>query len=668
MKKRASRSANIRTKFILYFLLIGLIPLAAASYLIYETSSKEVVSNEKEWLGAETENTVSSMEDWILKRLDEITIISKSNAIINGDLEERSQIMSVVKEQDPNYETVVVTGKDGIVEAHTTASNVGTLDLSDRDYFINGMKGEQTISNVIVSKATGNRIIVVATPITSQQGDVIGVVSASVNFESLVQQFLEDEEGANNGTYPVLIDQENVIQYHPETDLVGKRVDEAAFSADLANLLQEGKTASGTKTVQENGEDLLVSYAPLQAGGFGIYLFTPLDVVLAVTDSIRNIAIIIMIAAFILITLAAVLIANGISKPIKQLTGQVQTIAAGDLTGEKLAIRSKDELGILAKDISTMKENLHSLILQVKEGSEQTASTSAQLAASADQSNQTSMLIAESMQTVAEGASAQSEMVSESVQALDEVAQGIQHMAEASALITEKSNVTLDKAGAGSGSVEKTIQQMNAIHESVIGSDQLTQSLIVRSQDITKILNAITAIADQTNLLALNAAIEAARAGEHGKGFAVVADEVRKLAEESQRSSKEISNIITEIQYDIEQSSKSMKSVIEEVQSGVTVAKDTRELFMEIVELTKDVADHISEMSATSEEISAAAEEVSASFNEISTITKTTTSSTQEVAAGAEEQLAAIEEMSSSARNLSDLALELQNAVTKFKL
>ncbi|NRG25986.1 cache domain-containing protein [Bacillus circulans] len=272
MKKGKDRS--IKTKFILYFLLIGLIPVIIASSIIYYVSSNNALNKEEEWLGNQTANTVENMEEWIQKRLDELTLISKSDTIINGDLAARSKQINIVKEQDSTYESVVVIGKNGMVEAHTDPSLVGKLDLSKRDYFIKGIKGEQSVSNVLKSNATGNRVLAIATPIINAHKEVVGVVSATVNFETLIQDFLQNETSQNKSTYPVLVDSNNIVQFHPNADLIGKTIEEAGFSKNIGTIFEKGRTTSGTKETELDGEKQLVTYAPLKSAGLGIYLFT----------------------------------------------------------------------------------------------------------------------------------------------------------------------------------------------------------------------------------------------------------------------------------------------------------------------------------------------------------------------------------------------------------
>ncbi|GAE32074.1 methyl-accepting chemotaxis protein [Alkalihalobacillus hemicellulosilyticus] len=338
------------------------------------------------------------------------------------------------------------------------------------------------------------------------------------------------------------------------------------------------------------------------------------------------------------------------------------------MTSKPLSIKKEDEIGALAHHTNQMTEHLKALVEQVNTSTDTVAASAEELSATSEQTSQTTEQIAASIQEVAKGSTQQATGVKESLVSLDEVARGVQDMAESASFVSETASTTIEKAQEGGRSVERNIQQMNVIQQSVLETDDLTKKLAVKSKDISNILNVITGIAEQTNLLALNAAIEAARAGSHGKGFAVVADEVRKLAEDSQQSSMQISNIINEIQLDIEHSNESMNAVTSEVSEGLTIAEKTKQQFSEIIELTNQVADQISNMAATSEEMSAGAEEVTAAFNEIAQITEVNSNRTQEIAHSSEAQLASMEEVSSSAQDLSHLAAELKEVLAKFKV
>ncbi|MFA9457539.1 methyl-accepting chemotaxis protein [Halalkalibacter sp. AB-rgal2] len=657
---------SINVKFVLAFVSIGIIPLIITSSLIYQSSREELIMKEEMLLGVQAESTVQGMEEWLVKRLDEISIIAQSNAIRSDHLDDTLQLMNTVKAQDQTYETVVFTGAEGIVEAHTTEEHIGVLDLSDRDYFQEGMAGDQNMSSVLTSNATGNRIVVVATPVHDSSGNRLGVMSASVNFEALIEQFLLDSANANSHT--VFIDDQDIIQSHPNEDLVGLHITEANLESDLMTLFESGSEDSGTSIVQANGEESLVAHASIPTAGYSIYFFTPMNVVLAGAETVKWTSIIIMIIASVIISGLALVIARNISRPIRQITSHVQNVAKGDLTSEPLFIKKEDEIGALAHHTNQMTEHLKALVEQVNTSTDTVAASAEELSTTSEQTSQTTEQIAGSIQEVAKGSTQQATGVKESLVSLDEVARGVQDMAESASFVSETASTTIEKAQEGGRSVEQNIQQMNVIQQSVLETDDITKKLAVKSKDISNILNVITGIAEQTNLLALNAAIEAARAGSHGKGFAVVADEVRKLAEDSQQSSMQISNIINEIQLDIEHSNESMNAVTSEVSEGLTIAEKTKQQFSEIIELTNQVADQISNMAATSEEMSAGAEEVTAAFNEIAQITEVNSNRTQEIAHSSETQLASMEEVSSSAQGLSHLAAELKEVLAKFKV
>ncbi|WP_052728318.1 methyl-accepting chemotaxis protein [Domibacillus tundrae] len=374
------------------------------------------------------------------------------------------------------------------------------------------------------------------------------------------------------------------------------------------------------------------------------------------------------ILAIILGLALAFYISRIIAGPVGKVAEAAKQIADGDLSFADIQVKNKDEIGDMADSFNVMKQNLREVIREVNESSEQIAASSEQLTAGAEQTGNATEQITVSIQEVANGAESQTVSVEESAKALEEVTQGIQHMAENSSSIAESGAQLSEKAKQGGEYVEQTVQQMESIHQSVDVSDEVMKLLDNRSQEIGEITQVITSIADQTNLLALNAAIEAARAGEHGKGFAVVADEVRKLAEQSQQSSTQISQLIKEIQADMVRSTDSIGQVKADVQKGLGIVENTQSTFNEILHSMDSISTQIHEMAATAQQMSAGAEEVSATVEGISSISKQTSMHSQGVAASTEEQLASMEEITTSANELSKMAANLQEVMGKFKI
>ena len=359
-------------------------------------------------------------------------------------------------------------------------------------------------------------------------------------------------------------------------------------------------------------------------------------------------------------------LASFIIKPIIAIRKEINLAAEGNFSSEPVLFNRKDELSQLAIDFQKMKENIRRLVMQVSASTDHVATSSEQLAASADETTKVTNEITHSIQQLAHVSQQTTDNLQETSHSVEEVTYAIQHLADNSNVIVQMGNQVTEQAIHGNQYVEQTVQQINSIHDKVQESGQVLQLLDTRSYEIGEITKVITEIANQTNLLALNAAIEAARAGEHGKGFSVVADEVRKLAEQSQQSAKQISTLIQDIQNHMSRSMDSMTNVKTEVQSGLNIVENTEKSFKEIVYSMQEMNTKITDMAATVEQMSASAEEVSATVTNITAATKDGSIHTDQIAAAAEEQLASIEDVTSSSYALSKISIELQEQVRKF--
>ncbi|MCM3714179.1 methyl-accepting chemotaxis protein [Halalkalibacter oceani] len=376
----------------------------------------------------------------------------------------------------------------------------------------------------------------------------------------------------------------------------------------------------------------------------------------------------ISIAVTVLSIMSGLLIASMIVRPINVLLGRVNIIASGDLTGEEIPVKKKDEIGQLTMAFNSMRDNLRDLLSKTTNMSEQVAATAEQLSASSQETSAATNQIAVTIQEVSSASEQTLQRSQESTQSALKVNEGVEMITEATTGVSTLAEEASREAKEGEASISRAVSQISTIRETVSQSADFIQQLGERSHEIGNILELITSISEQTNLLALNAAIEAARAGEHGKGFAVVADEVRKLAEESRASAEKISTMILLIQEDTERAVEEMNRGTEEVEVGTKVVHEVGESFTRISDAVERVSKEMSHVTTATEQISLHTNRLNEALSEMEAASEQNADASQGVAASTEEQLASMEEIASSAEALNHLSTELQEEVSKFKI
>ena len=382
----------------------------------------------------------------------------------------------------------------------------------------------------------------------------------------------------------------------------------------------------------------------------------------------KTLLITISVVATIASTILALYIILNITRPLKRLTDAAAVIASGDLRGKDIEVNTKDELLTLATTFNTMKANLASLISNVSANISNTTAATEQLSASTDEITVVTKDIAERMEAIAVESSQAAESNRETATATEESAKGVARISEAAQQLTSQSMDMQAMATGGNSILVTTEQQMAVIQQASHETKEKIKQLSVQSAEIENITKVITDITDQTNLLALNAAIEAARAGEHGKGFAVVADEVRKLAEQSKTSASKIVTLTSQIQQDTKQVEESVNVTVDNVDKGVTYVQTAQASFTSIFESINYMTGHIQEVSALSEEVSAITEQVSSSVNSLASAASGATEQSNVVLAAAEEQTATMNEINDVARALNEDALAIQEEINKFNI
>lgn len=383
---------------------------------------------------------------------------------------------------------------------------------------------------------------------------------------------------------------------------------------------------------------------------------------------ILNIVLLVIGAALVIGTIIIWIFANKISRPIKQVTEHMDHLANGDLSQGSINMKAKDETGQLADAMNDMQTKLRDMVSNISGVSETVTSQSEELTQSANEVKAGSEQIATTMQELASGSETQASHAGE-LSSLMGTFQNETKEAHANGdHIYQSSNQVLDLTNEGRQLMETSTRQMARIDEIVHEAVQKVATLDVQSQKISNLVSVIKDISDQTNLLALNAAIEAARAGEHGKGFAVVADEVRKLAEQVSESVTDITGIVESIQTETGNVTESLKDGYGEVQEGTNQIKTTGETFNQISDAVTDMANSIKIVSENLAAISENSEKMNASIQEIAAVSEESAAGVEETSASSEQTSSAMEEVAESSDQLAKLAEELNGMVRRFKL
>ncbi|MBG9758015.1 methyl-accepting chemotaxis protein [Lysinibacillus sphaericus] len=385
-------------------------------------------------------------------------------------------------------------------------------------------------------------------------------------------------------------------------------------------------------------------------------------------ESILKLTMIVIGVAIIIGVLVIWQYASSMAKPINRVVQAMERFAEGDLAQESMSIRSKDEIGKLANAMNQMQSKLKDMIHNIAQASDLITTSSKELSQSANEVNMGAEQVAITMNELASGAEGQAHHSNELTSLMERFTADLRETNQYGEHIHQSSFEVLGLTNEGSQLMTSSNSQMKKIDSIVQNAVEKVKNLDAQAQEISKLVVVIKDIANQTNLLALNAAIEAARAGEHGKGFAVVADEVRKLAEQVGYSVNDITTIVANIQQDFDVVTSSLEDGYQEVKDGTTQIKATSETFTTISDSINDVVESVQLISKNLSKVTDDGQKMNSAIQEIAAVAEESAAGVEQTTATTEQTSSSMEVMAGKSAQLSTLAIDLKTLVAQFKL
>lgn len=660
-------SMKLGTKIVLYISVIVLVFAAAVvgPTLYLMSNNMKQLYEEKALAGLDGANNL--VEDYKQQAAKNALDLAENPAVIQAVAAKNSDLLLTTIQ-----ESVKRTGVDFV----TVCDDAGIVIIRSHQP---DKKGDRVLNQANVKSAlAGSPLTAVengtvtrlaaraGAPVKNAQGQIIGVVSAGYDLSK--NTVVDRIKGSFKTDATFFADDVRI-----STTIIkdGQRVIGTKLNETIADkVLKEGQPYKGEADIL--GQAYVTAYMPIIGPEN-----KPVGVIFAgqnlksMFEQRNKLGLTVGMITLVMLLIGigvAIKVARTITGPIEAVATRASDVACGNLALDKLKVTSNDEVGMLAEQFNIMTVNLCGLIHQIASTAEHVASASEELTASAEQSALAANEVAASVDEVTSGAEKQVIAINQTSTVIEQMASNIQQVATNANAVSDTSDRTAGAARNGSIAIQATISQMSSIERTVQTSAQIVTRLGERSLQIGQIVDSISGIAGQTNLLALNAAIEAARAGEQGRGFAVVADEVRKLAEQSQDAAKQIAELIGEIQTDTEKAVVGMNEGTREVSKGSEVVNSAGQAFLEIETLVDQVSRQIRDISTSIQQMASGSRQIVSSVRDIGDVSRTTANETQTISASIEQQSATIEEIAASSRLLAKMAEEMQVEVRKFKL